>query len=723
MRSSGVSTRIQTARRSLLAAAACASLLSTIAFTVSWAQNRSLEAGALAAARGLSHDSVQGAASLDLLQRLDTLRDSLQRLADYRNDGAPLSFRWGLYRGNALYPELRRIYFDQFRTLLFAETQTRLLDTLRGLPSKPGPEYGTVYDALKAYLITTSSHEHSTRAFLSPILLDSWSKGHAVDPNRLALAARQFGFYADQLKDENPYDSASDSDTVGAARDYLGQFAGVERVYRAMLSEAARTNPPVDFNRRFPGSAAAVVDPYVVSGAFTKAGWQFMNNAVRNPSRYFAGEQWVLGSQQTAQFDAAGLAEQLRARYAADFLNAWRTYLRSAAVIRYANLADAARKLNLLAGNQSPLLALLALASENTAIGDATLAAAFQPSAAVEPPARAQGFIVPPNQPYMTALLALQSSVEQVAAQPGGAGDLAAEPVLSSSGSAKIAARQIAQGFKPDPDGHVDATVEKLLEDPITQVEGLLRVLGPQELNGKGKALCAALRPVLSKYPFDRSATAEASIAEINSVFRRPDGAFWAFYDSNLQKLVVRQGSQWVPGPSATVRPTAEFMVFLNQVSALSDALYSGGAQDPHFSYALRPASSEGIQNLELSLDAQTLTYAGGAGVAKQFTWQGIASHEAKASVRFGSGPDLVWANSQGPWAIFHFLDKADRRQLNGTEDSLEWTIRIGKDPVTLPNGKPLTVHIDLSMTNLPAILDKAQAPRLVCVSQVARLH
>ena len=35
------------------------------------------------------------------------------------------------------------------------------------------------------------------------------------------------------------------------------------------------------------------------------------------------------------------------------------------------------------------------------------------------------------------------------------------------------------------------ATSQKLLEDPIMYAEGLLRTLGPAELNGKGKALCA----------------------------------------------------------------------------------------------------------------------------------------------------------------------------------------------------------------------------------------
>jgi type VI protein secretion system component VasK len=137
--------------------------------------------------------------------------------------------------------------------------------------------------------------------------------------------------------------------------------------------------------------------------------------------------------------------------------------------------------------------------------------------------------------------------------------------------------------------------------------------------------------------------------------------------------------------------------------------------------YTLTPVPSEGIQNLGLSLDGQVLSYSGGAAAPKQFTWQGNSSHEAKASVRFGSGPDLVWSTSQGPWAIFHFFDKADHWQPAASGYSLEWIIRVGKDPVTLPGGKLLTLHLDLSTGDLPQILQNGFLSRLACAASVAQ--
>ena len=77
----------------------------------------------------------QNLASLDALRKLETLRQSLETLVKYRREGAPWSYRWGLYTGDALYPEVRRIYFDRFRQLLFQQTQSAILENLRGLPS------------------------------------------------------------------------------------------------------------------------------------------------------------------------------------------------------------------------------------------------------------------------------------------------------------------------------------------------------------------------------------------------------------------------------------------------------------------------------------------------------------------------------------------------------------------------------------------------------------
>ncbi len=720
MAASGSSTRTSVARRVLFIAAAALCLLLSIFFTISFFNNRGLETRVRNAAQGSAATAAAGAnlAPVESLRKLEALRQSLETLMQYRNEGAPLSYRMGLYVGNDLYPDARRIYFDRFRQLLFAQTQNGIVQGLSGLPAIAGtPEYTPTYDALKAYLITTSHHEHSTSQFLSPVLMKWWAADRAIDPERQQLVQKQFDFYSDVLKDENPYSEANDAYTIEKARRYLSQFAGTERIYAFMLSEAGKHNPPINFNRQFAGSAQTVLETFEVPGAFSKGGWAFMKDAIQHPDRYFSGEQWVLGDQASANIDRAKLAQDLRVRYNADFILKWRTYVKLASVVRYASLSDASQKLTQLSGNQSPLLELFALASQNTDVDDPDVKAAFQPVQTVVPPGSTDRYILPPNQNYVAALGALQISLDAIASQPGTPGDAAAAPTLVKAGEAKGTARQMGQAFRVDSDGHLDTLSQKLLEDPIVYVEGLLRQLAPAELNGKGKSLCGQFRAVLSKYPFNPNATVEATVADVNGLLHKPEGALWSFYDQNLQKLLVKQGSQFAIGPSGGVNPA--FLNFFNAATAFSDAIYAGGAQDPHFIYTLKPEPSENIPTVNLLIDGQSLSYSGGAATPKQFTWQGGGSHSVQATVKLG-GPDIAFSEAEGIWAVFRFFNRADRWTPAGAGYSLEWIIRAGKDPMKV-NGKPLIVHFELDMAGAPAVFQAGYFSRLACVSDVAR--
>lgn len=716
---SGASTKTSLLRRVGLGVAAAVCLVLSIGFTVSYARNGALESRIREATAAISPVEL-GATELpsaDALRRLEALRECVELLATYDRQGPPASYRWGLYIGGAAYPDVRRLYFQRFQRLLFSQAQVQLVEFLRELPPTPGPDYRSTYEALKAYLITTSHHEKSTQAFLSPVLLSRWSANRNVDPERQQLAQKQFDFYSEELRLANPFSSQSDPVAVGTGRRYLSQFAGFERVYQAMIADAGNRAQPVQFNRRFPGSAAVIADAYEVPGAFTRGGWDFMRKAISDPDRYFSGEQWVLGDQTTSNIDRQQLKQQLQQRYFADFTEQWRAYLKNATVLRYASLNDAVQKLNLQSGNQSPLLSLFWLASQNTAVDAPEVAALFQPVQAVVPPGSADRFIAPPNQNYINALMALQASLEGVAGQPQAA-DTAASTALNSASAARLATRQVAQAFRIDPDAHIETVVQKLMEDPITYAEALLRNVGPAELNGKGKAFCGQLRPLLNKYPFNPNASAQATMPEVNAIFRPKEGALWKLYEEELQKLLVRQGNQYAPAADAKVHPTPAFVAFFNRVAGFSQALYGGGSGEPALTYTLTPVRTEGVQSQTLTIGGQTLSFSGGKPAPKQFVWNGL-SQEVKATVRLGT--DLTWQSKEGLWAAFQFFAEAEKGADPAQANMLQWVIRIGKDPLKLPNGNPLTVAFDLDMGAAPPVFQKGYFSQLACVAEIAQ--
>ena len=724
MGASGSSTKVSGLRRVLLATAALLCLLYSILLIVSYSKNHALETNARDAAHGIVAVDTGGVkvASLDSLQRLETLRQSLAVLTGFERDGAPLSYKWGLYIGDRLYPEVRRLYFDCFKRVLFGQTQTTLLDTLRNLPATPGPEYAPTYETLKAYLITTSNHDKSTREFLSPVLQNRWSTNRNVDAQRLQLAQKQFDFYSDELKIENPYSSDSDAVSVKKAREYLKQFEGIERVYAAMLADAAKKSQAVNFNRQFPDAVQVVSDGYEVAGPFSKKGYDFMKAALKNPGVYFNGEEWVLGPQAPTKMSTTSLGDQLRARYYADYAKQWRAYLKAAIVARFASVQDASKKLATLSANTSPLLGLFSLASQNTDVDAPEIKNLFQPVQTVVPASNGDRYIAPSNQPYMTALLKLQSAIEQASTAPPPLTDTVAAPTLSAALDAKGNTGQMAQSFtpdkdNPDPNSRIDRRTQQLLEDPITYVQALLKGLGPAELNAKGKSFCGQYRALMAKYPFNPNATAQATVADVNGIFLKPDGALWAFYNGTLVKFLTKQSSQYVATPGTGVNISPAFLGFFNQAAGFGELIYAGNTPDPHFTYSLKPIASEGIQTLALKLDGQSMSAGSGDGAAKQFTWQGGgAVHEATGKVN-----DLGWPNKSGLWAVFQFFHEAESWTPATGGNTLEWVIRIGKDPAKTPSGKPLTVRLLLDMAGQPPVFQKGYFSRLSCVSDVAK--
>jgi type VI secretion system protein ImpL len=717
MGASGASVKTSGARRMLFAAAAALCVLLTIFFTISFFKNRGLENEVADASRAIGSGEAVGAdfASVDSLRKLDVLRQSVETLSTYHREGSPFMYRWLLYIGDDLYPEARKVYFARFKQLLFAQSQGNDLTFLAGLPATPGPEFQPTYDALKAYLITTSNHDKSTKPFLAPEMMKLWQNGRNADPERQALAQKQFEFYADELKEENPFSRDNDAAAIEKARRYLAQFGGAKHLYAFMLSEAAKNNPPIDYNKIFPGATQAVNEPRVVSGAFSKGGWGFMKDAMTHPDRYIGGDRWVLGDYATANTDPAKLEQDLKTMYYADFLGEWRNYVKSASVVKYASLKDASTKLNQLSGNQSPLLELFYLASNNTDVDDPTIKNSFQPVQTVVPPGSTDKYIAAPNQNYMQALVALQTSIEAIADQPGDLSDQAAAPANASAQQATGAARQVAQAFRPDPEGHVDANSQRLLEEPIIFVKNMIGSIPREKINAAGKDLCGKMRPLMAKYPFSPKAEAQAKLEEIDSIFEPKKGQLWTFYDANLQKVLQRDGFHFAPLSSGGMTVNPAFMAMLNRAGAFTAAAYANGAADPHFTYTVKPVMSADQDGVKMNIDGQSVTFTPSS-QAKPFVWPGQSSG-TQASVSY-KGAAHEYGAYDGLWSIFQFVQDADTR----SGPLVKMILKSGKSgKVVLDEATKLPVTLTFEINANPPIFDPGYFSGMACVADVVK--
>jgi type VI secretion system protein ImpL len=709
--------RVDLLRRLLLTGVMAASLVLALGFSISYVGNRRLQESVLGARQALPTSGLdaQGLPTLDALRRIDALKDELQTLTRYERSGPPWRLRWGLYSGSALYPGAWRDYFRAFERLQFAATRDSVVRELRTLPDAPTPasDYGRTYATLKAYQIITTHPEKSTPEFLAPALQERWLGATRLDPTRAELARRQFSFYAGELPFSNPYTAEDDPRTVAHARGYLRQFTGIEPIYRSLLAAVSAKVPSIDFARKYPTSVGIVRDPFVVPGPYTKDGWTAVHAALKDVDRYFKGETWVVGDEAPVTADRDKVVAQLRTQYVKDYIAQWRQFLASAAVERIGGVQDAARKLEPMVSNQSPLLAMFSLISRNTAVDTQAIAPQFQPVQVVTPPGDTAKYIGASNEAYMNALGALQSSLDQIAKAPPDGSDAAVSQAQNDASQALTAAKQIANKFRIDDVAKVHLLVQRLMESPIQDVQSALQTVGPAQLNAKGRAFCAPFQQLMAKYPFDSRSGAQAGLDEVASLLQPGTGAMWKFVEGQLANYVVQQGPVFVEKPGTPIRISPSFLAFLNRSADFATSLYKGEGGSPMLSFTMRPRLSELVPSLTVTVDGQPATFTRTSTAMKRITWNGKDAQDAMMSGEIDGRP---WNLSyHGTWAMFRLFNQADWVEADGFS-SVEWQIRNPN-----PSGPPLRARFDVMLVGAKPILRRDFFSGVSCSGRITR--
>jgi type VI secretion system protein ImpL len=422
-----------------------------------------------------------------------------------------------------------------------------------------------------------------------------------------------------------------------------------------------------------------------------------------------------------AKPDAAKMEEELRNRYVADYITKWREFMNNSRMIRFSSLKDAAKKLNVLSGAQTPLMALFWVATQNTTVGLPKINEAFDSvQKVVPPPATTVQYVWPTNQEYMGALASLQTAVGQVADAPDSAAPNPnlAQPVRQSADSVRNIIKKMGYTFKIDPEAHLETVTIKLLEAPIENADALTKGIGAGEINAKAGRFCGSFAAITAKFPFDPAAKSEATLQELNDMFRPQTGKLWTFYNESLQSSLQKQGAQYVANPASSLQLNPAFIAFFNKAARFSEALYPGNATDPSLRYSLAPQRSDQIKEISVSIDGKTSKGMG----SKQYIWTGSTAHKVQISAKLSGGSDFEFQNREGSWAVFHFFADADRWSQSGNAYNLEWIVRQGREgrPVMV-GGKELTYQFMVDTGGAAPIFQKNFLIGLRCVSQAVR--
>ena len=718
---SGSSTKTSFLQRLLLSLAAGLLLFYSIGLLISFFKNRSLEKQAIIAATELAPTAdLTGCAvpALDKLQKLESLRQSLQELTKYHDEGAPLFHRLGLYAGNDMLPEVRKAYYDRFRALLFGQTQKGLVSFMKGVPEDPSPQddYGFAYDSVKTYLLSAKefsrTSDKSLAKFLGTTLHQRWANCKQQDlPKEVSdLAQTQFNFYAGDLPHGNPYSAESDP-SVPKAQKYLSKFGGIKAAYMALLAKADREKPPTTYNQRFTETDYAVVSRTPVRFAFTKSGYDFMLKLLKNAD--FGGEPWVLGDFKGTNVSKDELDKGVRDLYGTDYIELWRKVLREAAFTGYpGGLPDAETKLQRIINPRQPVLCLLWWTANSTNIDLGKVKQSFAAVQAVQPQADQEGCIVPKNQPYNDALARLQESIARIN-QPGGDPIATASVVRDQQNSARNATQSVASG-PVDSEGQLDTVVTRLMLAPITSIRPPDPGAGA---NAAGAAFCNGFNGLVNKFPF-KSGTPEVSLQELADIFKPQTGKLWQFYEQTGKQFVTCSSAGCVPAatppPPMPVNPA--FVSAFSELLKFSKALYGDSATEPNYKYSLLP-KSDFHESFNITVNGDKVTVKSGT-KSKIFSWPGPGTPSfALDGVRKGDSQGLQ--RDATLWSVFRVFALAD----TVTGSTFRFNMKSGPQAVRLEDsqGQLRDAFYDLTVDTqgAPAIFSKNYMASLRCVGKV----
>ena len=714
---SGSSTKTSFVKRILLASAAALCVLYSGLLTWSYFENDALEQGVVTAAHAIPPAEGAGGAvpGIDSLRNLDEIRHTLADLTKWR-DSTPFRMSFGLYKGNDILDDVRKLYYAKFRQLLFGSTQAQMLASLQRSPATPGPndDYGTPYDTLKSYLLTTSEWKRSSdkglQSFLGSKLDARWVGQREADigKDRLEVAKAQFDFYASDLHNGNPYSPSPDEAAVRRSRIYLAGFPGLQRVYQGLLSMADKQFPTLSFNQRFPGTAQVVTSAEPVRGAFTKDGAKVVLDAIKKQD--FAGEPWVLGDYKGQMPDKAAMQQGLMDLYTKEYIAQWRAVLKKSNVNGYRGLKDAASKLTLLSSSSAPLLNLFWWTSQNTCVDVPGVKEKFQAPQAVVPCASTPIYIVDANRQYNGGLLSLQQAVDRAADQSANKED-AARNMRDSASQATIAATTLGSNFMPDQEAQIDHRSLELLLQPIKNLDGQVA----SDLKGAGASFCAAFdKATLHKFPFDPQAREEAKLDELQALLAPKTGQLWMYYDKSLKTVLQCSNGQCTP--TGTPPVNAYFPVFIGNLMKFSLALYGESGTDMNYQYSLTPQKSDLVDEFVVTVNGAQSKLKGGT--QHSYAWPGPGSRNFELDLKLVGGglPQQMWSY-EGPWSVFRFFAAANKTAGN----LFTWASINGQDqqPIRI-NGKPLIYDFSVGTTG-PAVFSKEFLSKLKCVVPVAR--
>lgn len=703
-----------------------------------------------------AHDLVEHPSVSDYqLTALHDLRNDAGRLQNHIQKGVPWYQRFGLDHNQQLLNALLPWYGVANNRLIRDPANAALTQKLNALANsepnsdrraqlaKPG------YDQLKAWLMMARP-DKVDGAFYAQTL-------KTVQPTRMgistglwqSLSPDLWAFYISELPKQPQWKITPDAQLVSQSRQVLLQQIGRRNaestLYENMLKSVRRNFADVSLEDMTSGTDARrlFTTDEVVPGMFTRQAWEGgIQQAIDKAANSRRDEiDWVLSDSQktlSADLSPEALKSRLTQRYFTDFAGSWLNFLNSLQWNPVQNIADVTDQLTLMSDvRQSPMIALMntlawqgQTGQQTEGLSDSLIKSAKDLIGSKDKPAIDQTAVGPQGplddtfgplltlmgknkassvmsadsslslQTYLTRITRVRLRVQQVvsASDPQEMMQTLAQTVFKGKSVDLTDTQQYGSLVAASLGEEWSGFGRTMFVQPLTQAWETVLQPSAASLNDRwSRSVVANWRTAFDgRFPFAASKS-DASLPMLAEFIRKDSGRIDRFLTTELNGVLHKEGSQWVPDSAhsqgLTFNPA--FLRAVNQLSQLSDILFTDGSQGISFELQARPAAQ--VVETQLTIDGQQLHYFNQMADWQSFRWPGDT---------YKPGTMLTWTSTSagarlfgdysGTWGFIRWLDQGKRQQLDRSQwvmsftapdgRTLQWVLRsqLGSGPLAL---------------------------------------
>ncbi|WP_288426270.1 ImcF-related family protein [uncultured Pantoea sp.] len=718
------------------------------------------------------------AVSDDQLTALHRLRNEAGRLQHRIQEGAPWYQRFGLDHNAQLLDAMLPWYGVANNRLIRDPANAALAQKLSVLAgSAPGSDQRAQlakpgYDQLKAWLMMARP-DKADGAYYAQTL-------KTVQPTQMgistglwqSLSPDLWAFYISELPKQPQWKITPDAQLVSQSRQVLLQQIGRRNaestLYENMLKSVRRNFADVSLEDMTSGTDARrlFTTGEVVPGMFTRQAWEGgIQQAIDKAANSRRDEiDWVLsdsGRDVAADLSPEALKARLTQRYFTDFAGSWLSFLNSLHWNPANNIADVTDQLTLMSDvRQSPLIALMntlawqgQTGQQSEGLSDSIIKSAKELVGGKDKPATDQSATGPRGplyetfgpllqllgkntgsnvvsadnslslQTYLTRITRVRLRLQQVAgaSDPQAMMQTLAQTVFQGKSVDLTDTRQYGSLIAASLGEEWSGFGSTMFVQPLTQAWETVLQPSAAALNDKwSRAVAADWHTAFNgRFPF-AAGKSDASLPMLAEFVRRDSGRIERFLTTELSGVLHREGSQWVPDRvnSQGLSFNPAFLRAINQLSRLSDILFTDGSQGLSFELLARPVPQ--VVETQLTIDGQPLHYFNQMVSWQSFRWPGETYRPGTmltwTTVSVGA---RLFGDYSGTWGFIRWLEQGRREQLDHSRwmmsftapdgRTLQWVLRsqLGKGPLALLDLRGFTLPDQIFSVD-SAIADRA---------------